>query len=61
LLVVRENKKNHQKGKMDQNEKGAGAMNASNEGKEFLLASSDTVFVGCAMMETIKLNSVPQD
>jgi len=28
---------------MDQNAKGAGAMDASDEGNEFLLASSDTV------------------
>ena len=39
--LLEENKKNHQKGTMDQNEKGAGAMDASNESNEFLLASSD--------------------
>jgi len=41
--LLEKNKTNHQKGTMDQNEKCVGATDASNEGNEFLLASSDNV------------------
>gem|GEM_PF-6951265 len=49
--LLEKNKKNRQKGTMDQNEKGAGAIDTNNEGNEFLLASSEISTAGLTMSQ----------